>query len=179
MVTRYTIDQILSRGTSSSPPAAPSPTLFTTPHTPLWRPTSLADGHLETSHHLTANSTHKEPHHSDAVTETRTTDGDDEAQKRIEGRAEDVHPLARPMAMRPAHGLNLPPRDTTTLEAFGLRSDLGYGGLEGGVYGLMLRQYMEAHYHLGGPRTLLPLPFQGFDSGDYLRFQWFLLIKSK
>lgn len=179
MVTRYTIDQILSRGTPSSPPAAPSPTLFsTTTHTPLWRPTSLTDGHLDTSHHFTANNKYTESHLKDSKTETLTTGDDEEAQRRIEGRVEDVHPLARPVAVRPAHAATMSPRDTTALEAFGVRPDLGYGGLEGGVYGLMLRQYMEAHYHLGGPRALLPLPFQGFDSGNFFsRLQCALLIK--
>ena len=172
MVTRYSIDQILSRGTSSSPPITPTPTLLsTTPHTPLWRPTSLADGLLETSHHLTANKRYNEPHHGDAKTETLTTDDTENTLKRIEGRVEDVHHLARPVALRPSHNLNLPPRDSTTLETFGQRSDLGYSGLEDGVYGMMLRHYMEAHYHLGGPRTLLPLSYQGFDSGDCVRFQ--------
>ncbi|KAK8390642.1 hypothetical protein O3P69_010385 [Scylla paramamosain] len=164
MVTRYTIDQILSRGSSSSPPATPSPTLLsTTPHSPLWRPTPLADGPLETSHHLTANHRYKVPHHRDARTDSLTTDDEEETQTGRDGRAEDMHRLACPVPLRPH--LNLPLRDTPPLEAFGLRPDLGYAGLEGGVYGLMLRQYMEAHYHLGGPRSLLPLSFQGYDSG--------------
>ncbi|MPC23402.1 Hematopoietically-expressed homeobox protein HHEX [Portunus trituberculatus] len=165
MVTRYTIDQILSRGSSSSPPATPTPSptlLSSTSHSPLWRPTPLTNGALETSHHLTANRRYNEPHHRDARTDSLTTDDEEETHKGRDSRAEDVHRLACPVPLRPQ--INLPLCDTPALEAFGLRPDLSYAGLEGGVYGLMLRQYMEAHYHLGGPRSLLPLSFQGYDS---------------
>ena len=166
MVTRYTIDQILSRGSSSSPPATFSPTLSGTLSSPLWRPTSLTDEPLETSHRIAANHRYKEPHHRDARTDSLTTDDEEETHTGRDGRAEDVHRLACPVPLRPH--LNLPLRDTPALEAFGLRPDMRYARLEGGVYGLMLRQYMEAHYHLGGPRSLLLLSFQGYDSGDCL-----------
>lgn len=92
------------------------------------------------------------------------TSESEEMHKRVEGR-EDMHSLARPVALRPSHGLGLPTRESPALEAFGLRPEGGYGGLEGGAYWLMLRQYMEAQYQLGGPRGLLPLHFQGFDAG--------------
>lgn len=93
------------------------------------------------------------------------TPEDEDTHRRDAGR-EDLHPLPRPVALRPPHGLGLPARESPAMESYGLRPDVGYGGLEGGAYWLMLRQYMEAQYQLGGPRGLLPLHFHGFDPGD-------------
>lgn len=164
MVTRYTIDQILSRGTSSSPPEASSPTLLsptTALPSPLWRPTSLTDDPLKVTQHL-GGVRHKEQHRDNIPP---LTTEEDKARKRVEGR-EDMHPLARPVALRPPHGLGLSARESPALGGFGVRPEVGYGELEGGAYWLMLRQYMEAQYQLGMPRGLLPLHFQGLDPGD-------------
>ncbi|XP_071539034.1 uncharacterized protein [Panulirus ornatus] len=90
--------------------------------------------------------------------------------------------LARPVALRPAQRPPVASRDIPVVDvtSSGLRvgmspevlwGGVGYSGMEslgarGGLYGLMLRQYMEAHLHtLATTRTIMPLPYPTLDAG--------------
>ncbi|KAK4307302.1 hypothetical protein Pmani_020928 [Petrolisthes manimaculis] len=186
MVTRYTIDQILSHGRTSPrhshhpiPPISP----------PMTTHTNFLDTHLATTQHHTAldhtkihnhRSTSLELHPKGRETYTERSEGQEDEkipQEKISSPTSDPEAgfptLARPVAVRP------PVTNTQVQEASpsitGASGDvsagllhwrLGYGMQDGGVYGAMVRQYLDSYYRgIPSPRPFLHLPYFGLDHG--------------
>ncbi|KAK8724138.1 hypothetical protein OTU49_011215 [Cherax quadricarinatus] len=190
MVTRYTIDQILSyahkRSTSPYSTTQSPPTTSSSTFTPGSSAASSPVVELDSQSRVTNNTdTYKDSTYASVrlVTDGKTTEDDskEKEDKNVSSnidRENDFPVLARPVALRPDTGLHERFSMETVARDFNtsLRPDLLYGGAGcdmmnglgagGGFYSLMLQKYMEAHYRsLATSRTYLPLSYSVLDSG--------------